>query len=92
MRGKGTLPRAPVHGTRSTGVTDGLSERKEFESDATYNDASLNTSSSGAAGRSTSGGRYQRDAKGQRGVKSAKNKGLDFEIDGCGSDSSVAPV
>lgn len=82
MKGKGTLPRAPVHGTLSTGVKDGLSERQDFSSDATYNDASLNTSG-------TNG--FQRDRKGQRGLKSAKSKGLDFEIDGC-SESGVAPV
>ena len=78
-KGTGTLPRSPVAGgSLSSGVADGLSESMKFESDQTVVDADFNQSSSAAPG-------FSRDVKGQEKSKSAKSKGLSFEIIGCGS-------
>lgn len=77
MRGKNTMNRQTYSRKESSGLSAGLTERSDFDaSEGAYSDASFNEASSGQQG-------FTRQVKGKLSSKSAKEKGLSFEIEGC---------
>lgn len=92
MRGKTTTVRKSFSREESAGIETGLTKRYGFKAEYTYNDAAFNASSSGAAGRPTSGGGYYRGAKGERGQEGVSNKGWDFDLEGCGGMDYNSPL
>lgn len=84
MRGKNSTIYPNYSRSESAGLQAGLTECNEFvaSGEAPYSDASFNESSSGASGRSTSGGGFKRQVKGRRSQANASNKGNSFDLEG----------
>ena len=74
MKGSNSLQTKSYSNKESSGLSSGLTECSQFESDATLADASLNTSGNNG---------FTRQVKGQLATKSASSKGKSFTVEGC---------
>lgn len=87
MRGKTRTIRPSYSEKESAGIESGLSERKDFMAEYTYNDAAFNADApaSGQAG-------YYRGAKGRRGTETVSSKGYSFTMEGCEGSDVNSPI